>query len=231
MNRFWGPLAQGALNCASRIPIYRYVRRAHPAALDLLATKQPVIFGCIHQDILDCYNGMPRLLQDRKFAAIVSYSRDGGLAAMGLRMLGYEVVRGSSSRGGGEGLMMLRASLGAGYSLVMACDGPKAPLADVKPGIVRLAATGRVPILPIRAWGVNRITFSRSWSKSVLTIPFLPVVVCIGAPIYVPEDTQDTRPYQLSIVRSIARLARWSSLWANGPGTAPFTAAPDESHR
>ena len=65
---------------------------------------------------------------------MVSYSRDGGLAATGLQTLGYEVVRGSSSRGGGEGLLMLRGHLASGSSVVMAVDGPQAPLGDVKAG-------------------------------------------------------------------------------------------------
>jgi len=140
--------------------------------------------------------------------------------------LGYEIVRGSSSRGGGEGLVLLRAAVKSGTSVLMACDGPKAPLGDVKPGVVRLAATSGAPIVPIRAWGTNRLTFGRSWTKAVVTVPFHPVAVCLGEPIEIPEDRIDTRPYQLEVARGIADLASWASLWANGAGTPPFTVAP-----
>jgi lysophospholipid acyltransferase (LPLAT)-like uncharacterized protein len=140
-------------------------------------------------------------------------------------MLGYEVVRGSSSRGGGEGLLMLRSALAAGSSVVMVCDGPKAPLGDVKPGVIQLAASARVPILPVRAWGLGRWRFERSWSRAAVSLPFCPVVVCVGAPIGVPERVEDPRPYQIALASAIADLARFASLWAGGPGRAPFETA------
>jgi len=227
MNRFWKPLGKGLLQVATRFPFYRYILRTHPEAKALLAGNSAVIFGCTHQDMVDCYNGLPRLMPDRPLSAIVSYSRDGDLSAMALKMLGYEVVRGSSSRGGGEGLMMLRATLGSGTSVLMACDGPKAPLADVKPGIVRLASTSKCPILPIRAWGLNRLTLNRSWSKTAITLPFMPVVFCVGAPIRIEARAKDIRPLQIRIARRIHTLARWSSLWAQGPDVAPFKVAEE----
>jgi len=226
MNRFWGPIASGLLAVVGRFPFYRYVLHAHPRTRALLDAGHSVVFACTHQDLFDCYNGLPRVLPARRLAAMVSYSRDGGLAAMALRMLGYEIVRGSSSRGGGEGLVLLRAAVKSGTSVLMACDGPKAPLGDVKPGVVRLAATSGAPIVPIRAWGTNRLTFGRSWTKAVVTVPFHPVAVCLGEPIEIPEDRIDTRPYQLEVARGIADLASWASLWANGAGTPPFTVAP-----
>ncbi|MHC4550580.1 MAG: DUF374 domain-containing protein [Planctomycetota bacterium] len=223
MNRFWGPLARLFMAVAGRVPFYRYVLRVAAEAEELLDRGDAAVFACVHQDMGDCFNGLPRLMQERRLAAMVSYSRDGGLAAMGLRMLGYEVVRGSSSRGGGEGLVVLRSYLTAGTSVVMVCDGPKAPLGDVKPGVVRLAASARVPILPVRAWGLNRWRFEHSWTKAAVSLPFLPVVICVGAPIDVPGDVADTRPYQLRVAETIAELATWASLWANGPRRAPFT--------
>ena len=222
MNRFWGPLAHAVSRVIFRVPFHRHILRSSPETEELLEKDTPVLFACIHQDIFDCFNGLPRLMQDRKFAAMVSYSRDGGLGALGLRMLGYEIVRGSSSFGGGEGLMMLKSNLSSGRSVVMACDGPKAPLGDVKPGIVRLAGTARVPILPVRAWGLNRWQLRGSWTKMAVSTPFLPVVVCIGEPIYV-ENASDPRPHQIEIAQSIADMARWASSWANGPNRSPFT--------
>ena len=225
MNRFWGPIVQAVLAVGARFPFYRHVLRAHPEARPLLDGEEPLLFACTHQDVFDCFNGLPRLLQGRPLAAMVSYSRDGGLAAMGLQMLGYEVVRGSSSRGGGEGLLMLRSSLTSGTSVVMVADGPKAPLGDVKPGVVRLASSAGVPIVPIRAWGLNQLRLWHSWTKAAITLPFLPIVVCFGAPIRVPPDVKETRPYQLEVAASIAGLAAEASVWANGPRRAPFTVA------
>jgi len=225
MNRFWPSLARGVMNVVARIPFYRYILRAHPEAEDLLDTGDPVIFACSHQDIFDCYNGLPRLLQQRPLASMVSYSRDGGLAAMGLQTVGYEVVRGSSSRGGGEGLLMLRAHLSSGSSVVMAVDGPKAPLGDVKAGVVRLAGASGVPIVPMRAWGKNQWRLVKSWAKVAVTMPFCPVAVCLGRPVRVPADVEDSRPHQIEIASQIASLAEWASAWAGQAPVAPFRVA------
>jgi len=227
MNRFWWPLARVMRVVLTRLPLHRHVLRSVPAADALLESGDPVIFACTHQDMFDCFNGLPRLLQERSFAAMVSYSRDGSLATMGLRILGYKVVRGSSSHGGGEGLVMLRSCLTSGTSVVMVADGPQAPLGDVKPGIVHLAASARVPILPVRAWGLNRWRLERSWTKTAASLPFLPVAVCIGAPIDVPEEAPDLRPYQLRVAATIADLATWASVWANGPARPPFTVSEE----
>ncbi|MCI0636991.1 MAG: DUF374 domain-containing protein, partial [Actinobacteria bacterium] len=105
MNRFWGPIVRGAIAVVVRVPFYRYVLRAGPDAERLLATGAPVVFACTHQDMLDCFNGLPRVMRDRRLATMASYSRDGNLSTMCLQALGYEVVRGSSSHGGGEALV------------------------------------------------------------------------------------------------------------------------------
>jgi len=225
MNRFWPSLARATMDVIARIPFYRYILRAHPDVEDLLDTDGPVIFACIHQDIFDCYNGLPRLLQDRALGAMVSFSRDGSMAAMGLRTIGYDVVRGSSSLGGGEGLLALRGHLAAGTSIVMACDGPQAPLGDVKAGVIRLAAVAGVPVIPIRAWGKAQYRLVRSWSKLSVSLPFNPVVVCMGKPVHVPRELTDTRPYQIAVAKSILSLAEWAYAWAGQAPIAPFKVA------
>ena len=225
MNRFWPSLARATMGVIARIPFYRYILRAHPETQELLDDDSPVIFACIHQDIFDCYNGLPRLLQDRALGAMVSYSRDGSMAAMGLRTIGYEVVRGSSSAGGGEGLLALRGHIAAGTSIVMACDGPQAPLGDVKAGVVRLASVAGVPIIPIRAWGKAQYRLVRSWSKLSVSLPFNPVVVCLGKPVYVPQPVPDCRPYQIEVAKGILSLAEWAYAWAGQAPIAPFEVA------
>jgi lysophospholipid acyltransferase (LPLAT)-like uncharacterized protein len=205
-----------------RAPLDRYIPRFTPAPPAPLPHPAPEIFACTHQDMFDSFNALPRMLPARSLATMVSYSRDGNLSSLALRMLGYEIVRGSSSRGGGEALLMLRSGLVSGTSVALACDGPKAPLGDVKPGIVHLAASAGAPILPIRAWGLVRLRFYRSWARTAVTLPFLPAVVCIGDPIEVGADVRDTRPYQVTIARALADLSAAASVWANGPPVAPF---------
>lgn len=227
MNRFWGPIVRGTIAVAVRVPFYRYILRTGPTAQKLLDSGKPVVFACLHQDMLDCFNGLPRAMPKRRLATMASYSRDGNLSSIALQALGYEVVRGSSSHGGGEALVMLKGLFAAGSSIVLACDGPKAPLGDVKPGTIHLAARLEAPILPVRAWGLQRLSSRRAWSKATISAPFLPVVLCVGEPIHVSLPLEDPRPYQLRLAAALADLAEWASQWANGPRHAPFTVAKE----
>src|SRR5690606_36476314 len=86
----------------------------------------------------------------RRLAVLSSLSKDGTLMAKTLQLLGYEVFRGSSSKGGARGLIGLIRAVKAGSQAALAVDGPKGPIYEVKPGIVDLAARTGMPIVPLR---------------------------------------------------------------------------------
>ncbi len=66
---------------------------------------------------------------------LTSYSFDGELAARIVRWFGMEAVRGSSSRGGGEGLRQLVRACELGVPLVgFTLDGPRGPRRVAKTG-------------------------------------------------------------------------------------------------
>jgi hypothetical protein len=227
MNRYWGGLTRLLTFFVRRVPFYRHVLHAPDSTLALLDGGAPVIFAVVHQDIFATFNALPRVLPRRPLTAMVSLSRDGGLAALGLEALGYEVARGSSSRGGGEGLLTLKSRVAAGVSVLMVCDGPKGPLGDVKEGIVRLASTTRAPIVPVRSWAQLQLLFRRSWTRAALPVPFQTVRVALGEPIAVPERCTEARAFQLRIARAIADLAADAQAWAHGIRARPFTVASD----
>lgn len=110
---------------------------------------------------------------------IASLSTDGDLLAQALSSLGYQVIRGSSSRGG---VGALRAALGAlreGSSPVLAVDGPRGPVGKVQPGAEVLARRGEVPVV----WGRIESTGwrARSWDRALVPWPFARVRVRYGA--------------------------------------------------
>lgn len=225
MNRYWGTIVRAVLFFVRRASFFRHTLLAGKGARDLLSRGGPVIFACLHQDLIATCNALPRLFPRRRIAAITSLSRDGDLAATGLRALGYHVVRGSSTRGGNEALLALYACVRDGSSLFFVCDGPKAPLGDVKPGVVRLAALTGAPIVPVRSWAHAQLVSRRSWAKSALPVPGQTVGVFLGDPVEVPKDSGDPRPWQVRLARAFRDLAVRSSAWAGGPRRAPFTVA------
>lgn len=128
----------------------------------------------------------------RGTAVLSSKSRDGERMASVLRTLRYFVLRGSSSRGGVAGLKgLMDAVRRGGRVAALAVDGPKGPIYDAKPGIVKLAEHTGKPIVPIAAAARRRFVFSKAWNRCYVPFPFSKCVVVLGAPLSVPELPDD----------------------------------------
>lgn len=128
----------------------------------------------------------------RKFrcSILISQSFDGELIARTLGLLGYNSVRGSSSRGGFAGLLGLRDVLANGLPVVFTADGPRGPIYQTKIGPVKLAqltgeAMGSFYLLPERAWVM------RSWDKFLIPKPFSRVAVSWARAVAAPAADAD----------------------------------------
>lgn len=128
----------------------------------------------------------------RKYQCTVLISRsfDGELIARTLGALGYESVRGSSSRGGASGLLAAEQVLKGDGAMAFTADGPRGPIYHAKMGPVKLAQmTGR-PIgcfylLPERAWVMN------SWDRFLIPKPFSRVAVSWARAVEPPAADAD----------------------------------------
>lgn len=108
----------------------------------------------------------------RKLAVLASLSKDGSLMARVLEILGYQVFRGSSSRGGARGLLNLVKAVKQGAQGALAVDGPRGPIYEVKPGIADLALrTGR-ELVCVRCRPLSHWTLEKTWNKAILPKPF-----------------------------------------------------------
>ena len=119
----------------------------------------------------------------RRTSVLVSLSRDGGWLAAILEALGFEVVRGSSSRGGARALAALVTRGKRGHDLAFAVDGPKGPAGVAKPGAAFVAARiggALVPMGSAVTWGRR---FRRSWAGSTLAYPLSRVAIVLGPPL------------------------------------------------
>jgi lysophospholipid acyltransferase (LPLAT)-like uncharacterized protein len=102
------------------------------------------------------------------------------LIAQACRHLGFSLVRGSTTRGGTEALReMLR--LGRTGHLAITPDGPQGPRRRVQPGLIYLAASTGLPILPIGI-GYRRPWRTNSWDRFALPRPFGRAVI-VTAPV------------------------------------------------
>lgn len=159
----------------------------------LIGERKPVIFAVWHSRMLyTIYHAAKRYLnQGVRMAALISSSRDGELISQVIQYLGGEVVRGSTSRGGREALYGLLDSLKAGLSTWVTPDGPRGPRQKAQFGAIALAQKSGLPLIPISC-SLRRCITLNSWDKFVFPIPFSPVRMRFGPPIFVPADADET---------------------------------------
>ncbi len=121
------------------------------------------------------------------FSVLVSLSRDGGIIAKVMELSGIHAARGSTSRGGAAALREMAAVTERGGDLGISPDGPKGPVYQVKPGVLFLARTLNIPIVPITNALSNKFVIKRSWDQFQVPLPFGRAVLSYGAPIWIRE--------------------------------------------
>jgi len=110
---------------------------------------------------------------------LVSHSPDGELLALILHDFGHRITRGSSTRGGAEGLVALAQLYREGCAPAFAADGPRGPYHVLKPGAVRLAAELGRPLCPASA-AASRCRRAGSWDRLEVVAPLAAVAVVFG---------------------------------------------------
>jgi lysophospholipid acyltransferase (LPLAT)-like uncharacterized protein len=154
--------------------------------LGLRARGVPILFALWH-------GRMFLSIQAHRGEGIVtmaSRSKDGELIARWLEENGYTVVRGSTTRGGGEALRRMVRSVRSGRHAALTVDGPKGPPRVVQPGVVQLARLTGAWILPITS-SASRPRFLASWDRYLLPLPFSRGFIVYGEPFPIPREMSD----------------------------------------
>jgi lysophospholipid acyltransferase (LPLAT)-like uncharacterized protein len=151
------------------------------------SVKKPVVFCFWHGDQAGLF-AYPRR---SRVAVLSSLSRDGELQALILKGLGFEVFRGSSSRGGAAGLKGLIEFLKKGGDVAIAADGPRGPFRVAKKGAIRAAEKSGALLVPIFAESFGFWLFKKSWDQYTLPKPFSCLTIKVGAPIDPKECTPE----------------------------------------
>lgn len=126
-----------------------------------------------------------------KAYVMISQHGDGRIVAGAIRLLGLRSIDGSSSRGGKEALhRCVDLLLKEKSDVIMTPDGPRGPVYQSKPGVVRIAQLSGAPITPCALVAEKKWTF-RSWDKMFLPKPFSRVVIAVGESILVTSDLSE----------------------------------------
>jgi lysophospholipid acyltransferase (LPLAT)-like uncharacterized protein len=198
------PLGASLLRLAWRwSPVVRVIGAEHIAAA--LARAPSFIPVYWHQHTVFC---VKHLLDHRaaglKLGFLISPSVDGELAAMVVRNMGGEVIRGSSSHTGARALRDYYQALAhEGVSPAITPDGPRGPPWKFKPGAVLLAQLSGRPMIPLSyaasgAWKIK-------WDRFVIPYPLAKIAIAVGEPVYVPKglDADGLARLQLDMERRL----------------------------
>ena len=126
--------------------------------------------------------------KDMGIKVLVSLSADGEMIARTIERLGYETVRGSSSKRSREALNeMIRHLKVPGTVAAIMPDGPTGPLHKAKPGVVQMARSGGSVVIPMSFRAKRGVNFS-SWDRFHIWKPFTEAVLVYGSPLRFPEE-------------------------------------------
>ena len=150
-------------------------------------------------------------MRDRGYTCMVSASRDGEYVARLGALFGNNTVRGSSSKGSAGATRKILKLLRRDQVVAMTPDGPRGPKYQVQSGIVFLAASAGVPIIPLhieasRQWVLN------SWDNHLFPKPFSTIHIGLGKPIMIdrvllkeqPEDA--TEMVRIGMMNNVNKL-------------------------
>ncbi len=138
-------------------------------------------------------------MKDKGFWTIISLSRDGEVQAEIFRRFGFQILRGSTSRGGLRAALEAARVVQAGGILAFTPDGPRGPSRKCQPGALLIAQKAGVPIYPAGISACPRILLP-TWDRYLIPLPFARAVFLIGEPIHVPPDADKDAFSQLAEV-------------------------------
>ena len=168
---------------------WRYVTHHESVLNAALASGRPVVGAFLHARTFQLLHYFSRPERGR-WVLMCSQSRDGDAMAYVEQKLGFQVVRGSSGRGGARALVSLIKSQRAepGLSAGLAIDGSRGPRGIAQAGGLMLAQKTGGLVVPIAASTSSCWIYQRSWDRLVVPMPFAEIHVDVGEPIRVPTD-------------------------------------------
>ena len=134
--------------------------------------------------------------RNEKICPMVSMHADGEMIAQTMHKLGYQTVRGSSTRGGKKAFHELVAKVKNGAVGTMIPDGPRGPIHHLKPGTMFLAQQTNAYLIPATFSANKKIVF-KSWDRFILPKPFSKNIMLYGKPVKVDKNLSSDELEQL----------------------------------
>jgi lysophospholipid acyltransferase (LPLAT)-like uncharacterized protein len=149
----------------------------------------PVIVCFWHNRILGITFAFDRIYPKKRngVTVLTSPSKDGEILAQLVGAFGMKAVRGSSSRRGSSALLELVRLIRGGRDIAITPDGPRGPRYSLGPGIILLAQSTGVRIVPAHA-SFSRSIRMKTWDGFIIPLPFSKVSVTLDGALTIPGE-------------------------------------------
>jgi lysophospholipid acyltransferase (LPLAT)-like uncharacterized protein len=192
--------------CTIRIRVASLDGASHPAD-----PAQRRLFYCFWHE------GLLAPLRTRiKIQMLISQHADGELITQVCRWLGFDVIRGSTTRGGSEALLAMMRNSDRAAHLGITPDGPKGPRRKLQLGMIFVASETGLPVVPVgigftHAWRAN------SWDRFALPRPFSTICGVVSEPIAIPPglDRAGLNSWRETVERRLSEVTELAEVWAH----------------
>ncbi len=118
-----------------------------PQTWNIELSDKGAIFAFWHGKMVAGWLLARTLFPEKKRVAVVSLSEDGSILSDTLEQLDFNLIRGSSSKGGDEVKHDMQKALQSASIVVLTPDGPRGPLYQFKYGTLRIASSNGYPLI------------------------------------------------------------------------------------
>ena len=145
---------------------------------------------------------------------LVSQHRDADILFEAAQLLGFDLVRGSSFRGGSTALRELLRKSGA-MNLAITPDGPRGPRRRLAQGPVYLASKLGLPIVAM-GFGYDRPWRTSTWDRFAIPRPYSRARAVLSPEMHIPADLDrdGLERYRKQVENVLNRLTLEAEAWA-----------------
>jgi lysophospholipid acyltransferase (LPLAT)-like uncharacterized protein len=171
--------------------------------------------------------------RNRGIVVMSGYNFDARLTARVIQKHGYEIARGSASRGAARALVSMVRAMQRGHDTAFTIDGPRGPRHVAKAGAVMLAKATGAPIVCFHIHLARAWVFRKSWDRTEIPRPFSRAATFFAPPIMVSKDAD---PAELGrklaeVQAALDRLVRQGEEWQNELRTRKSDVGTERSKR
>jgi lysophospholipid acyltransferase (LPLAT)-like uncharacterized protein len=122
--------------------------------------------------------------------AIISHSRDGEMQTRIFRRFGFQIIRGSTGRGGVRAAIEAIRVLKQGDTMAITPDGPRGPSGEVQGGVMLMARKSGAALIPVGS-SARPAWYAPTWDRYLVPWLFAKAVFVFGDPMYLKEDASE----------------------------------------